>query len=94
MESHRVEFHRVEFHRGSQAYHPARNNSNKRTSIMFKIILAIALCLPGLLQAQEKRKSADQVWNDLYSKREVNRGKLFKQPEPLLHRAPAPLQTP
>src|SRR5258706_5422478 len=37
--------------------------------------VAIALCLPGLLfaqdkQAQDKKKSAEQVWNDLFAKRE------------------------
>ncbi len=38
---------------------------------MFRIaIVLIALCLPGLLHAQDKRKSAEQVWNDLFSKRE------------------------
>jgi len=35
----------------------------------YRILLVLALCLPGLLQAQEK-KSAEQVWNDLYAKRE------------------------
>jgi len=33
-------------------------------------VVVIALCLPGLLQAQDKKKSAEQVWNDLFAKRE------------------------
>lgn len=37
---------------------------------MVRILLVVALCLPGLLQAQEKKKSAEQVWNDLFAKRE------------------------
>jgi SAM-dependent methyltransferase len=37
---------------------------------MVRIILVIALCFPGLLQAQGQKKSAEQVWNDLFAKRE------------------------
>ena len=37
---------------------------------MVRLIVTLALCLPGLLLAQDKKKSAEQVWNDLYSKRE------------------------
>ena len=37
---------------------------------MYKIVLIVALCLPGLVQAQEKKKSAQEVWNELFSKRE------------------------
>src|SRR5258706_1256878 len=37
---------------------------------MLRFLLVAALCLPGLLQAQDKKKSAEEVWNDLYSKRE------------------------
>jgi 2-polyprenyl-3-methyl-5-hydroxy-6-metoxy-1,4-benzoquinol methylase len=36
------------------------------------------LCLPGLLLAQDKKKSAEQVWNDLYSKREGKEHKFNK----------------
>ena len=37
---------------------------------MLRLILIVALCLPGLLQAQDKKKSAEQVWNELFAKRE------------------------
>ena len=42
---------------------------------MIKVLLAIALCLPGVAQAQEKKpatekKSAQEVWNDLFAKRD------------------------
>ena len=37
---------------------------------MLRIVLIVALCFPGLLQAQDKKKSAEQVWNELYAKRE------------------------
>ena len=43
---------------------------------MIKVLLAIALCLPGLVPAQEKKpapekkKSAQEVWNDLFAKRD------------------------
>src|SRR5580765_2938487 len=37
---------------------------------MIRSIVAVALCLPLLALAQAPKKSADQVWNDLYSKRE------------------------
>ena len=37
---------------------------------MVRLIVTLALCLPGLLLAQDKKKSAEQVWNELYSKRE------------------------
>src|SRR5204862_2066070 len=37
---------------------------------MIRSIVAAALCLPLLAFAQAPKKSADQVWNDLYSKRE------------------------
>ena len=37
---------------------------------MYRMIVVIALCLPGLLQAQDRRKSAEQVWNELFAKRE------------------------
>lgn len=37
---------------------------------MIKILLMAALCLPGLLQAQDRKKSADEVWNELYARRE------------------------
>lgn len=37
---------------------------------MLRILLVVALCLPGLLPAQEKKKSAEQVWNELFAKRE------------------------
>src|ERR1043165_9700463 len=36
---------------------------------MVRIVAALALCLPLLAVAQAK-KSAEQVWNDLYAKRE------------------------
>ena len=39
-------------------------------NIMVKIIIVIALCLPGLLQAQEKRRSGEELWNELFAKRE------------------------
>jgi SAM-dependent methyltransferase len=32
--------------------------------------VVIALCLPGLLQAQDPKKSAEQVWNELFAKRD------------------------
>jgi SAM-dependent methyltransferase len=38
--------------------------------MIIRIALIAALCLPGLLQAQDKKKSAEQVWNELYAKRE------------------------
>src|SRR5205814_8095011 len=37
---------------------------------MLRTIVVLALCLPGLVLAQDKKKSAEQVWNDLYAKRE------------------------
>ena len=37
---------------------------------MHRLILIVALCLPGLLLAQDKKKSAEQVWNELFAKRE------------------------
>lgn len=37
---------------------------------MVRMLLVVALCLPGLLQAQDKKKSAEQVWNDLFAKRD------------------------
>src|SRR5688500_13343406 len=40
---------------------------------MVRILLVAALsalCLPGLLQAQDKKKSPEQVWNELFAKRE------------------------
>ena len=37
---------------------------------MLRFILIVALCLPGLLQAQDKKKPAEQVWNELFAKRE------------------------
>jgi SAM-dependent methyltransferase len=37
---------------------------------MIRSIVAAALCLPLLAFAQAPKKSADQVWNDLYAKRE------------------------
>ena len=37
---------------------------------MLRLIVIIALCVPGLLQAQDKKKSAEQVWNELFAKRE------------------------
>ena len=37
---------------------------------MFRFVLIVALCLPGLLQAQDRKKSAEQVWNELFAKRE------------------------
>ena len=37
---------------------------------MLRTIVVLALLLPGLLLAQDKKKSAEQVWNELYSKRE------------------------
>lgn len=37
---------------------------------MIRLIITLALCLPGLLLAQDKKKSSEQVWNELYSKRE------------------------
>ena len=32
--------------------------------------MVIALCLPGLVQAQDKKKSPEQVWNDLFAQRD------------------------
>src|SRR6185503_15070633 len=37
---------------------------------MLKVILAVALCAAGLAQAQEQKRSTQDVWNDLYAKRE------------------------
>ena len=37
---------------------------------MVRALIVIALCLPAFVQAQAPKKSADQVWNDLYAKRE------------------------
>src|SRR3954464_2187805 len=37
---------------------------------MIRSIVALALCMPLIAFAQAPKKSADQVWNDLYSKRE------------------------
>jgi len=37
---------------------------------MVRILLIAALCLPGLLQAQDRKKSPEQVWNDLFAQRE------------------------
>jgi SAM-dependent methyltransferase len=37
---------------------------------MYKTIIVIALCLSGLAQAQEPRRSAQEVWNELYAQRE------------------------
>jgi len=34
---------------------------------MVRSIVAVALCLPLLAFAQAPKKSADQVWNDLYA---------------------------
>lgn len=34
------------------------------------VVIALSLCLPGLLQAQDKKKSAEQVWNELFAKRD------------------------
>ena len=39
-------------------------------SPMIKIVLLLALCLPGVLQAQDKKKSVEQTWNELFAKRE------------------------
>lgn len=35
---------------------------------MIRLVLILALCLPGLVPAQ--KKSAEQVWNELYAQRE------------------------
>jgi SAM-dependent methyltransferase len=40
-----------------------------RKTIMLRLILIIALCAPGLLPAQDRKKSAEQVWNELFAKR-------------------------
>ena len=45
---------------------------------MLRLIAVLALCLPGVLLAQDKKKSAEQVWNDLYSKREGKEHKFNK----------------
>jgi SAM-dependent methyltransferase len=37
---------------------------------MLKALLVVALCLPGLLQAQDRKKTAEQVWNELFAARE------------------------
>ena len=37
---------------------------------MYRTIIIIALCLSGLAQAQEPRRSAQEVWNELYAQRE------------------------
>jgi len=37
---------------------------------MIRILLAVMLCLPGFLQAQDKKKSPEDVWNELFAKRE------------------------
>ena len=37
---------------------------------MFRSIVALALCVPLVVFAQAPRRSAEQAWNDLYSKRE------------------------
>jgi 2-polyprenyl-3-methyl-5-hydroxy-6-metoxy-1,4-benzoquinol methylase len=45
---------------------------------MLRLIVVLALCLPGVLLAQDKKTSAEQVWNDLYSKREGKEHKFNK----------------
>ena len=45
---------------------------------MLRLIAVLALCLPGVLLAQDKKKSAEQVWNDLYSRREGKEHKFNK----------------
>lgn len=37
---------------------------------MYKTIIIVALCLSGVAQAQEPRRSAQEVWNELYAQRE------------------------
>ena len=37
---------------------------------MHRIIIVIALCLSGLVHAQEKRRSPEQVWNELFDRRQ------------------------
>jgi SAM-dependent methyltransferase len=37
---------------------------------MLRILVLFALCLPAVVQAQDKGKSAEQVWNELFAKRE------------------------
>ncbi len=37
---------------------------------MYRTIIIVALCLSGLAQAQEPRRSAQEVWNELYAQRE------------------------
>ena len=37
---------------------------------MIRILLALTLCLPGFVQAQDKKKSPEDVWNELFAKRE------------------------
>jgi len=37
---------------------------------MIKFLLALALCMPGFLQAQDKKKSPEDIWNELFAKRE------------------------
>jgi SAM-dependent methyltransferase len=34
------------------------------------VLLVVALCMPGLLQAQDRKKTAEQVWNELFAARE------------------------
>ena len=36
---------------------------------MYKILIVLALCFPGLVQAQAPRKSSQEVWNELFAKR-------------------------
>jgi SAM-dependent methyltransferase len=38
-------------------------------NIMLRVILIVAFCLPGLVPAQDKKKSAEQVWNELFATR-------------------------
>ena len=37
---------------------------------MLRFILAVALCFSALAQAQQQKRSSQEVWNDLFAKRE------------------------
>ena len=37
---------------------------------MYKLLIVVALCFPGLAQAAEPKRSSQEVWNELFAKRE------------------------
>ena len=42
----------------------------KGAHVMHKAILVIALCLTALVQAQEQRRPPQEVWNEIFTKRQ------------------------